>query len=87
MDAGDHATNNLTAMIDCKAGTTAKGQNLLANKFCPFAVVPACNQFGLIMIIIVIVIIIIMIMIMIMMMMMMIIINNDIISIQLIWLY
>ena len=27
--------------IDCKAGTTAEGQNLLANKFCPSAVVPA----------------------------------------------
>ena len=51
----------LSNQIDCKAGTTAKGQNLLANKywpwgrlallgeilankFCPFAVVPALQS-------------------------------------------
>ena len=48
-------------VTDCRAGTTAEGQNLLANistskaslllladKFCPSAVVPALNQFGFI---------------------------------------
>ena len=37
-------TRGLLNQTDCKAGTTAEGQNLLANKFCPSAVVPALQS-------------------------------------------